>query len=253
LDPADGAGDDPETIEPESGELSELVAELWSGPAIPPVRGRVADSFADELNAAILDSEPTPKPAAEGPATADAWWFEPPAEPGDGEEGGGEPDDETDQDADLLTRTMAELYARQGLVDEAEAIYRELLADRPDDEALRSGLEAVLGMRAARGLRPSVGAGSDRGPASGSDLESAGKPTVEPEVEPRSVPDDEPGGVPEAPHPVRHPSAVGGGKGETVAEHLVRVLREGEPLASRIPEAPEEKSVLEAWLERLRG
>ena len=57
-----------------------------------------------------------------------AWWFEDPGE-----------DDPAD-DGDLLTRTMAELYTKQGLLDEAAAIYRELLTDRPEDEGLRRAL-----------------------------------------------------------------------------------------------------------------
>lgn len=248
-DPATAGSDDPQPAEPESG-LSELVAELWSGPAISPVRGRVADSFAEELNSAILDDEPPAKsPAAGGPPIADAWWFEPPAEPGEGESGEGDSVEADDQDADLLTRTMAELYARQGLVDEAEAIYRELLIDRPDDESLRAGLDAVLGMRAARGLRPSVGAGTDTGPAVEADVESAPEPDVGVEFEPEIVPAGE--GEPAAAEP--RSSEDSDDKGETAADQLVRVLREGESLAARLPEPPAEKSLLETWLEGLRG
>ena len=220
--------------------LPELVAELWSGPAIEPVRGRVADSFAEELNSAILDDEPPAKSSAEAsPRSADAWWFEPPPEPGAGEEGEGEAAEDDDQDADLLTRTMAELYARQGLVDEAEAIYRELLIDRPDDESLRAGLEAVLGMRAARGLRPSAGPARDAGPAQEVALESIATTDAEVELE-RDLPSD-----------VQSEGPDDGG--ETAAAQLVRVLREGEALAARLPEPHGEKSVLEAWLEGLRG
>lgn len=248
-DEATAGSDDPRPDEPESG-LSELVAELWSGPAIPPVRGRVADSFAEELNSAILDDEPPAKsPAAEDPSIADAWWFEPPAEPGEGEPGEGESEEADDQDADLLTRTMAELYARQGLVDEAEAIYRELLIDRPDDESLRAGLEAVLGMRAARGLRPSDSGGTDTGPAAGADLGSAAEPDAAVESKPEIVPagDGEPG--PADPRTSEESDDETG----TAADQLVRVLREGESLAARLPEPPEEKSVVERWLEGLRS
>jgi len=144
---------------------------------------------------------------------------------------------------------MAELYARQGLVDEAEAIYRELLIDRPDDESLRAGLDAVLGMRAARGLRPSVGAGTDTGPAVEADVESAPEPDVGVEFEPEIVPAGE--GEPAAAEP--RSSEDSDDKGETAADQLVRVLREGESLAARLPEPPAEKSLLETWLEGLRG
>ncbi len=73
------------------------------------------------------DAEPEgAEPGAEGPAGA--WWFEDPA------------DDATSDDGDLLTRTMAELYEKQGLIEEAAAIYRELLNDHPDDEELQASL-----------------------------------------------------------------------------------------------------------------
>jgi len=66
---------------------------------------------------------------SEGPAGA--WWFEDPA------------DDVSSEDGDLLTRTMAELYEKQGLIEEAAAIYRELLSDHPDDEELRASLDGL--------------------------------------------------------------------------------------------------------------
>jgi tetratricopeptide (TPR) repeat protein len=70
-----------------------------------------------------------PEEAQAGPeGPAGAWWFEDPA------------DDAASEDGDLLTRTMAELYEKQGLIEEAAAIYRELLDDHPDDEELRACL-----------------------------------------------------------------------------------------------------------------
>jgi hypothetical protein len=216
----------------------------------------VADSFAEELNSAILDDEPPAKsPAAGGPPIADAWWFEPPAEPDAGLQGEGEATGDEDPDADLLTRTMAELYARQGLVDEAEAIYRELLGDRPDDESLRAGLEAVLGMRAARGLRPSSGAGGDAGPADGASVEPESTATAHAEVEVEPAdPSGESSGVEGEPAPGAPEASDATDDGsEKAAVQLGRVLREGEALAQRLPGQPGEGSVLEAWLEGLRG
>ena len=252
-DPARAGSEDSQPDESSPG-LSELISELWSGPAIEPVRGRVADSFAEELNAAILDDEPDTKPSpAEGPPSTDAWWFEPPPEPGAGEPGEDGAAEDDDQDADLLTRTMAELYARQGLVDEAEAIYRELLIDRPEDESLRAGLDAVLGMRAARGLRPPVRGGRDTGPGDDTALESTATADAEAELEPE-VPSEVPSEVEDEPAPgVSGSSEPTDEGGETAAAQLVRVLREGEALAPRLPEPSGEKSVLEAWLEGLRG
>jgi len=66
---------------------------------------------------------------APGGIAGGAWWFEDPSE------------DDPSEDGDLLTRTMADLYVRQGLHEEAAAIYRELLSDRPDDEGLRRALD----------------------------------------------------------------------------------------------------------------
>lgn len=74
------------------------------------------------------DQEPAHDGADPAGVAGGAWWFEDPSE-----------DDHSD-DGDLLTRTMADLYVRQGLHEEAAAIYRELLADRPDDEGLRRAL-----------------------------------------------------------------------------------------------------------------
>ena len=47
------------------------------------------------------------------------------------------------------TRTMAELFARQGLTDRAAGVYERLLEERPDDEDLRRRLEQLRGTRAA--------------------------------------------------------------------------------------------------------
>ena len=44
---------------------------------------------------------------------------------------------------EVVTETMAELYARQGLMDRAAAVYRELLRSRPGDTRLRAKLESL--------------------------------------------------------------------------------------------------------------
>ncbi|MEE8487906.1 MAG: tetratricopeptide repeat protein [Gemmatimonadota bacterium] len=80
------------------------------------------DSESDSPSVEPEDAEP----AADG--QAEAWWFEDPDE--------GEPA----SDGDLLTRTMAQLYEKQGLVEEAAAIYRELLSDRPEDKEMQTTL-----------------------------------------------------------------------------------------------------------------
>lgn len=72
-----------------------------------------------------VESEPV---ESETSGPTEAWWFE---DPGDGESA---------DDSDLLTRTMAQLYEKQGLVEQAAAIYRELLSDRQDDRELKMAL-----------------------------------------------------------------------------------------------------------------
>jgi tetratricopeptide (TPR) repeat protein len=71
----------------------------------------------------------------------------------EGEAGGMEPEP-------VLTETMAELYAKQGLMAEARDIYRKLVAQRPGDAALAARLAALEpGVRAAA---PRTGAPSAR-------------------------------------------------------------------------------------------
>jgi tetratricopeptide (TPR) repeat protein len=182
------------------------------------------------------DGEP---PVADEARLPEPWWFE---EPEPGPEADAE---EIEEDADLLTRTMAELYARQGLLDEAEEIYRELLRDRPDEAELRAGLDAVLGMRAAR----SATRGTAPRPAG-------------PEVEPPATAEAET--AIEAPGP-------------GVVDELRELLEKGRALVPRLPVPPEagsapvprvatgdgaeeggtaagsRPSVLEDWLLRLRS
>ena len=66
----------------------------------------------------------------------------------------------------VLTETMAELYAKQGLATEARDIYRKLVAQRPGDAALAArldALEAAPGGRRASGAR--VAAAGTGGPS----------------------------------------------------------------------------------------
>lgn len=103
-----------------------------------------------------IDVEPEGGVPSRGDSdSAAAWWFEDPG------------DTEPSDDGDLLTRTMADLYARQGLVDEAAAIYRELLVDRPGDPdleralaGLQEGPEAPADPDPRPRPRPAIPAGS---------------------------------------------------------------------------------------------
>lgn len=202
---------------------SGLASELWSGPTIIPHQEPeeipesapeaeavedwedTAGALTDPLEDLDLDVvAPGGSPAVVPPAT-EAWWFESPVDPEPAREAAEASDDsESEEDADLLTRTMADLYARQGLIDQAEEIYRELLSDRPDDESLRDGLDAVLGMRAARGASPA--------------------PESAPESGVAEVPDS-------ALEPVDSDSPA-------AVDELTELLRTGEALAHRLPEPP---------------
>jgi tetratricopeptide (TPR) repeat protein len=83
-----------------------------------------------------------------------------------------------DQEGDgaVYTRTMGDLYARQGFHDRAIEVYEHLVRERPDDEELARRLEEVKGEAAA-------GAGKKTAPPAG--LESALESALEPAPEPR--------------------------------------------------------------------
>ena len=59
------------------------------------------------------------------------------------------PTDELADEFPLVTRTMAELYARQGLTDQALEVYRQLLETSPDDADLRRRVDALRGSGSA--------------------------------------------------------------------------------------------------------
>jgi hypothetical protein len=138
----------------------------------------------------------------------DTWWYE---------EAPAEEEPEPSRDADLLTRTMADLYAEQGLHTEASEIYEELLRDAPGDPDLIARLEAL---RAA--AAPKTESGS--WPA-----ESEGSPDgLEPAVEA-----DDGGDTRDAEEPLA-PSA-----GTPWIDELRQLLRAGEESAASLPD-PEE-------------
>lgn len=63
----------------------------------------------------------------------------------DGSFAGDLPTDELADEFPLVTRTMAELYARQGLTDRALEVYRQLLERSPGDADLRRRVDALGG------------------------------------------------------------------------------------------------------------
>lgn len=155
---------------------------------------------ADEAVEAILNGDVPHTVKAE-----DTWWYEEAAD-------SAEPEPQPSRDADLLTRTMADLYAEQGLHAEAEAIYRELLAASPDDPDLLERLEAVRLTAGERQAQP-----------------------LPPEPEPQQEPGSEPRGTDDRAdvRPVGPPAGV------PVAEELRQLLRHGERRARDLPD-PEE-------------
>jgi tetratricopeptide (TPR) repeat protein len=54
----------------------------------------------------------------------------------------------------LVTRTMGDIFLRQGLLDEAEEVYEQLLGRDPDDPLVRRKLEEVRARREGKGVSP---------------------------------------------------------------------------------------------------
>jgi tetratricopeptide (TPR) repeat protein len=151
----------------------------------------------DEVVEAILNGAVPQTVRAE-----DTWWYE---EVSESEE------PLPSNDADLLTRTMADLYAEQGLRREAAEIYRELLKDAPGDPELLARLDA---MRAEE--PPAVTVGED-------------------EEEPEAG-DPDPGTETAVSAAEAVPVPLGRPKGTPWLDELRRLLRIGEEHAGSLPE-----------------
>jgi tetratricopeptide (TPR) repeat protein len=259
------------------------------------------DSVLEELSAPDLaDSEPAPdladsepEPAPEDqPAASDApWWEElaqagvsigsdadigsvvdeqspPPAKDAVEERWREEEPDMADtptpggsDDADIMTRTMADLYADQGLYEEAIEIYEELLTDRPDDEEIRARLESVQARSRRREPIAHEPAIQELDAADAVDLVDSvdSMDSVEQEVS-----EDGDDTIPIAAY---RPSEIEEETGPWIAEELAAVLRAGErladergaPMTIEQPGGPEESheepghdGILEDWLRRLK-
>lgn len=111
-----------------------------------------------EAPAAEADTGAEGEPAAEpaqappsaedgGPVAFEPSWDEPPPSAEDAYTGEVEPASDVDADDEdqegPYTRTMAELYARQGFNDRAARVYERLVAADPDNEDLRARLEEL--------------------------------------------------------------------------------------------------------------
>ena len=149
----------------------------------------------------------------------DTWWFE---EAPQGEE------PEPSEDADLLTRTMADLYAEQGLHREAAEIYEELLKDSPGDAELLTRLEAVRADVREASWDPAAdqAAPPEEGGEAVEEAESA-------DVASMQAPEDEP--IP-----------LGRPVGTPWPEELRRLLRLGEERSGALPDPEIADPVLEA-------
>jgi tetratricopeptide (TPR) repeat protein len=115
----------------EQGDLEEAAAWYERLTQVDPLNEGAARAF-EEL--AARDMRQATEVIARELATAEPGHPRPPPGP----EG-----DTVVHDSDLLTQTMAELYASQGLFEEAEAVYLELLKFRPGDPVLLERLEAT--------------------------------------------------------------------------------------------------------------
>ncbi|MEN8143672.1 MAG: tetratricopeptide repeat protein [Gemmatimonadota bacterium] len=93
----------------------------------------------DELDAIVLpELEDLTEPSGDSPANPLEGWLV--------DEGTVDELDAAEDvpgDGDLLTRTMADLYAAQGQPERAAEIYTELLKDLPQDEELQAALEEL--------------------------------------------------------------------------------------------------------------
>jgi tetratricopeptide (TPR) repeat protein len=158
---------------------------------------REGERPADEVVEAILNGDVPHTVRVE-----DTWWYE---EVSESEESA------PSKDADLLTRTMADLYAEQGLRREAAEIYRELLKDSPDDPQLLARLESLSQEETPPPRERDDGAEG---------LVKDGSPWMQ-----------SPASNVEAP-----PARLGRPKGTPWLEELRRLLRTGEESAGSLPE-----------------
>lgn len=131
-------------LEPSDSDVRSVVDEMTDG-LVVPAPGDEPDEAPEPEADERADGPETDEWADEvGEPETDAWTgdaepeaVEPEAvEPmGMDEESGGE-----GEGADVMTETIAQVYARQGLYDRAAEVYRELVRTRPDDEGLRERL-----------------------------------------------------------------------------------------------------------------
>jgi tetratricopeptide (TPR) repeat protein len=126
-------------MEPADDQVRAAVEELTGGfPAAK--RERPADGAEGGAGSPVADQEEVE------PAFQEPLWLAPQPPPPESSAEDPRPDDESDASPPLpglMTETIAQVYARQGLYDRAAEVYRELLRTRPEDARLRERLEEV--------------------------------------------------------------------------------------------------------------
>lgn len=146
----------------------------------------------------------------------------------------------------LDTLTMAELYMRQGLFEEAERVYARLLRFRPGDERIRAKLHEVrvrIGHPDAEAVAGPVERGLEE------DADAGPGETVAAASPEAPFPPAADGGEPSAAG--RAPSGAVAGGGPTIRRYL-RALLEGRATEEAAP-TPPRPSAFDAWLERGAG
>ena len=120
--------------------------------AQPRLTGEPVETAADAAEDAFVSADPLQGAFADDTAASTEPWQEETssvdAAPLEGVEGGyggatGGTPPEADEDAGLVTETMAELYRAQGFTDRAVEVYRTLLRRRPNDERLIARLREL--------------------------------------------------------------------------------------------------------------
>ncbi|MDO8502373.1 MAG: tetratricopeptide repeat protein [Gemmatimonadaceae bacterium] len=104
--------------------IAELTEPVTEETAPPPAEAKALDSIPEAPENADVEV-PLPEPAAETDAEV-AWRKTPPGE-----------------ESPFVTRTMAELYARQGYRAAALDVYRQLALDHPDDKEILGRIEEL--------------------------------------------------------------------------------------------------------------
>lgn len=173
-----GSLDELGPAEDEGGAAAEgSVVEAEGGPLAEPAATRAVQESGEPVPEAGAEAEEEPAPATAGPEPAAV--SDGPSEVPD--EGGPSSNDP------LPTRTLADLYARQGLTDRALSVYRRLLEVTPGDAYLQERVAALSS--AAEGHEPDRSAVGGESPAPADEAPApegaapAEPPTAEDEAE----------------------------------------------------------------------